>query len=298
MSRWEQLMQRRTVAVADGAMGTCLQSYATREKQPMVLESHLAVLSAPETVLAVHQMYVQAGAEILLTNTFSASAHQLGRRQLSWEIGRLHRIAAELARRAAGDTVVVLGDLGPMGQFFPPMGTISEEEARQAYAERTMYLMESGCIDGLLIETQFDLREATCAVDGVRRESDLPLVVSMSFDRHGRTMMGVSPEAFAEAMLARDVRWFGANCGRSPEETLAAVKAMRAVAPDAGLWVKPNAGLPQTLPDGRSVYELSPEAFADIARDAVHVGARIVGGCCGTTPEHIARVTGAIRRME
>ena len=294
MDRLTELLFRRHVLVADGAMGTLLQQQAaTRGIAPPIRPDSI-MLQSPDLVEEIHRRYVDAGADVLLTNTFASSRSQLRKSGSESTFGEVHRRAAGLARRAAGLDRIVLGDLGPLGDFFPPMGTLTEAEAVDGYAERADALASSGLIDGFLIETQFDLSEVLCAIRGVRSVSDLPLAVTMSFDTHGRTMMGVSPRRFAEAASDLGVTILGANCGANVEDTWNAIREIRQTVPDAVLWAKPNAGLPR-LVDGHECYELTPERFADEVSRFDALGIRVIGGCCGTTPEHIAAAAQALR---
>jgi 5-methyltetrahydrofolate--homocysteine methyltransferase len=189
----------------------------------------------------------------------------------------------------------VVGDLGPIGEFLAPVGRVAYEEARQLYADRVGPLVQTGLVDAILIETQYDLREVEAAVDAVRSVCSLPVIASMSFDTHGRTMMGVSPEKMATALTARAVDAMGANCGRSVEETVDAIRRVGLAAPGACLWAKPSAGLPH-MAGGGTVYDVTPERFAGAARSFAEEGVSIFGGCCGTTPAHIAAAVAELQK--
>jgi 5-methyltetrahydrofolate--homocysteine methyltransferase len=202
--------------------------------------------------------------------------------------------AARLAREVAGDVALVMGDIGPIGQMLAPLGALSYADAVAAFAEQAAALAEGG-VDAILIETMSDLNEAQAAVEGARQATDLPIVVTMSFDTKGRTMMGVKPEQAAKTLWALGVDVIGANCGRTLSETLEAVLKMRATAPDAVLMAKPNAGLPHAE-DGALVYDVTPDVMADYARRFVaEAGVKIFGGCCGTRPEHIRAIAAALK---
>jgi len=278
--------------IADGAMGTLLQDEVARQGVPARWSATELVLHVPDAVLRIHRAYVDAGAEILLTNTFSASRPQLLRRSAAHRLRSIHEAAAHLAREAAGERVV-LGDLGPLGAFFPPMGTLREDDARRAYAEQADSLAATGAVDGFLIETQYDLREVVAAIAGVREASSLPIAATISFDAHGRTMMGVSPREAALRLRSLDIAAIGANCGRSIDDTLRAIEAMHDAAPEAPLWAKPNAGIPRRI-NGRTVYPLPPADFAQSAVAFARAGVRVFGGCCGTTPDHIRAAADAL----
>ncbi len=294
MNRFERALSSGRILIADGGMGTLLQERARAEGLAPSVVAESTLLESPQTIRSIHSDYVEAGAEVILTCTFGASRVRLAKLGLDSHLEWIHRTAAAIAREAAGPDLVVVGDLGPLGEFFAPMGRLTYEEAWQSYAERAEALVQSGCVDAILIETQYDLREVEAAVDAVHSLCALPVIASMSFDSHGHTMMGVSPEQMASALTARGVDVIGANCGRSVEETLEAIQRVQAVAPTARLWAKPNAGLPRTT-DGRTVYDLTPEGFALAARRFVAHGVRVFGGCCGTTPAHITAAAAAIR---
>lgn len=293
MNKLDLLLDLLPVLVSDGGMGTLLQQRATANGLSTPIYPETVTLESPSIVRSIHADYVAAGAMILLTNTFACSRFQLEKRGNASRFLEVHQTAAQVAREAAGDERLVFGDLGPLGEFFPPMGSLTRKGATHAYAERAAALAGSGCIDAILVETQYDLQEVECALDGVREATSLPLAVTMSFDTHGHTIMGVSPERFAKAMLARDIDLIGANCGSSIDDTLDAIRTIRATAANVMLWAKPNAGLPR-VENGVDVYELSPKAFANIAKQFVKLGVRVFGGCCGTTPDHIAHVTEAL----
>ena len=290
MSKFFAMLEEKGLLIADGATGTMLQ------------KAGLAPGAAPErwnlersdAIRALHRGYIEAGADLILTNTFGGSAIRLRRDGLEDRAAEVNRMAARIAREMAGETVGVLGDIGPTGEMMQPLGALSFEEAVAAFAEQASALAEGG-VDAILIETMSDLEEVRAAVEGVRKATDLPLLVTLSFDTRGRTMMGVKPERAAKALLSLGVDVMGANCGRTLSETLEAVLKMRAVAPDATLMAKPNAGLPHAE-GGDLVYDVTPEIMAEYARRFVEeAGVRIFGGCCGSTPDHIRAVVAALR---
>jgi len=284
----DSLLERKPVLIADGAMGSLLAERATsRGVSPPVALDQIAI-DCPKWVEEIHREYASAGSNILLTNTFAATKYQLERRRTSTRLEQLLRQAAQTARDAAGDDRLVFGDLGPIGDFFAPMGKLTREAAIASYRERARLLTETALLDGLLVETQTDRNEVKCAIEGIRSVCDLPLAITMSFDAHGRTMMGVRPEELATLAVEKDVAFVGANCGRTIEETYTALKAMRDVAPGIKLWAKPNAGLP-TMQDGVLNYTVDPEAFGRWAVRFAELGVRVFGGCCGTTPQHIVQ---------
>jgi 5-methyltetrahydrofolate--homocysteine methyltransferase len=238
---------------------------------------------------------VEAGSEIILTCSFGGTRYRLAGHGLDGRVVELNRLAAELAREAAGDGVFVAGDMGPTGQLLVPLGTLTVEEATDAYAEQARGLAEGGA-DLLLVETMSDMGEARAAIEGTRRVTDLPIFCTFSFDTHGRTMMGVRPDQVAKE-LGDLVEGIGANCGRDPSEFPGFLTAMRKEVPDAILWAKPNAGLPRVV-DNHEVYDADPEYMGQIAQQLLNAGAQIIGGCCGTTPAHVAAMATTIKEPQ
>ena len=287
-----ELRQRLTqpgILIADGATGTMLQ----RAGLPAGSAPERWNLENPAAVQALHEQYIAAGAHLILTNTFGGSRLRIEK----WGEGqRTHDInltAARLARQAADGRAYVLGDIGPTGQLLEPMGALTRDEAVAVFSEQAAALIEGG-VDGILIETMADLNEAIAAVEGARQVTDRPILVTMSFDTHGRTMMGVEPAAAARQLWQLKVDVVGANCGRTLTETLEAIQRMRQALPEVILMAKPNAGLPHTA-GGELVYDVTPQIMADYACRFAALGVKIFGGCCGSTPEHIRAVATALR---
>jgi 5-methyltetrahydrofolate--homocysteine methyltransferase len=290
MSRFQTFLAERDVLVADGATGTMLQKAGL----PPGAAPERWNLENPDAVRALHRGYIEAGADLILTNTFGGSATRLKREGLDEQASEINRAAAALARDVAGESVLVLGDIGPTGAMLAPLGTLAFEDAVAAFAEQAGALADGGA-DAILIETMSDLEEARAAVEGARSATDLPIITTMSFDTKGRTMMGVKPEQAAKRLQALNVTVMGANCGRTLTETLAAILKMRETLPDALLMAKPNAGLPHTE-NGELVYDVTPDVMADYARRFVEeAGVRIFGGCCGSTPDHIRAVAQTLK---
>ena len=277
------------VLVADGATGTMLQAAGL----PAGEAPEHWNLENPEVIKALHRRYVDAGADLILTNTFGGSCIRLRRAELAGQVTEINRAAARLAREVAGDRVFVLGDLGPTGELLAPLGALTYDDAVAAFAEQAAALAAGGA-DAILIETMSDVNEAKAAVTGAKQATDLPVLATMSFDTRGRTMMGVKPEEAAETLWSLDVAVIGANCGRTLSETLAAVRAMRRAVPNATLMAKPNAGLPHTE-DGALVYDVTPDVMANYALKFAALDVKIFGGCCGSTPAHIRAVAKALR---
>jgi 5-methyltetrahydrofolate--homocysteine methyltransferase len=277
------------VAIADGAMGTMLQSVGL----PVGASPEAWLLENPDPVCGVHRAYVEAGADLILTCTFGGTRTRLKRPGLSDRVAEVNRRAVEVAREAAGDRAYVAGDIGPLGEFLAPMGKITYEQAVDIFAEQAGALAEAG-VDVLYIETMSDLNEARAAVEGAQQvSSGVPITITLSFDRNGWTNMGVSPEQAAKTLLAMGVDGIGANCGATLEMTEGALAKIHEVAPQAILIAKPNAGKPRMV-KREEVYDATPADMAEYARKFVALGARIVGGCCGSTPEHIRAIAQAM----
>jgi methionine synthase I (cobalamin-dependent) len=276
------------ILVADGATGTMLQQAGL----PSGAAPERWNLENPQAVRALHRAYIDAGADIVLTNTFGGSRPKLSKDGLGDQAREINRAAARLAREVAGDKAIVLGDIGPTGRLLEPLGDLPVAEAVSAFAEQAAGLAEGG-VDAIIIETMSDLEEAKAAVEGVKQVTDLPILVTMSFDTRGRTMMGVKPATAVKALWSMGVAVVGANCGRTLSETLAAVTEMRQAMPEAVLMAKPNAGLPH-LDGGESVFDVTPEVMAEYALKFSAVGVKIMGGCCGSGPDHIQAIARAL----
>lgn len=276
------------VLIADGATGTMLQSAGL----PTGVPGEAWVLDRPEQILALHRAYLQAGSQLILTTTFGGSRARLAKAGLDHQVEAINRRAAELARQAAGDEAYVGGDIGPTGEMMQPLGKLTYETAVEFFAEQARALAAGG-VDVIYIETMSDLNEARAAVQGAQQACDLPVFCTFSFDTRGRTNMGVRPSQAAQTMAALGVAAVGANCGHAPEEVLEILPQMREAAPAVYLIAKPNAGIPRMV-QRQVVYDATPERMAELARQYVELGARIVGACCGSSPAHIAAIAAAI----
>lgn len=287
-SRFLERLQAGKVLVLDGATGTNLQ----RRGLPAGTPSDLWVLDNPEGVVQLHRDFVSAGSDIILTNTFGSSRLHLGHAGLADRFEQNNRQAVELAQRAAANTdTLIAGSMGPLGEMLQPYGTLSEADAEQAYAEQARLLSEAG-VDLLVIETQFDLNEALAAVRAARSVSDLPVVCSFSYDRGTRTMMGVKPAQVGKELSGTGVTALGINCGRSLDDNLKALNELRQ-STDLPIWFKPNAGMPRTNENNQLVYDVTPEKMGEAVAQWIEAGASLVGGCCGTSPEHLAAIARA-----
>jgi len=254
------------------------------------------VLDHPERILQLHQDFIQAGANVILTCTFNGNRYRLQHADLQDKADEINRKAAGLAKQAAeGKSVFVAGSLGPTGLMLAPLGTLDPADAEASYAAQAESLSAAG-VDILVIETQFDIGEAVAAVKGVRSVSSLPLVVSFSYDRGARTMMGVKPVQAAAEMEKLQIDILGINCGRSLEENLKALIELRSVT-SLPVWFKPNAGLPHVDDTGKTVYDVSPQSMGENVPAWLEAGASLVGGCCGTSPEHLAAIAATVSSL-
>ncbi len=280
------------VLVLDGATGTNLQARGLESGQL----SESWVLDHPERILQLHQDFIQAGANVILTCTFNGNRYRLQHADLQDKADEINRKAAGLAKQAAeGKSVFVAGSLGPTGLMLAPLGTLDPADAEASYAAQAESLSAAG-VDILVIETQFDIGEAVAAVKGVRSVSSLPLVVSFSYDRGARTMMGVKPVQAAAEMEKLQIDILGINCGRSLEENLKALIELRSVT-SLPVWFKPNAGLPHVDDTGKTVYDVSPQSMGENVPAWLEAGASLVGGCCGTSPEHLAAIAATVSSL-
>jgi 5-methyltetrahydrofolate--homocysteine methyltransferase len=291
-ARWTALLDQAGPILADGAMGTMLFLNGLQFGDPPEVWN----LTQPEVIRRIHRGYLEAGSQILLTNTFGGNRLRLGLHRLESRVAELNQTAAILLRsevETAGNQALVAGDIGPSGAIMAPVGTLDYEEAVDVFAEQAGALVDGG-VDLIWIETMSDLTEIKAAIEGVRRVAPgIPLITTMTFDTRGRTMMGVTPEQAVEALRAWGSDAIGGNCGNGPDELVPVMSQMRAVAPDVLLVSKSNAGMPE-LVDMRAVYRASPETMALAAVEMQVAGARIVGGCCGSTPDHLRAMRAAL----
>ncbi len=276
--------------VADGAMGTML--YAKGISLARSFDE--LNLTSPQLVKEVHLGYAKAGAELLETNTFGANRFRLAKYDLQGKVREINLTGARLARESAGEDLYVAGSVGPLGLRLEPLGATSLAEARQAFREQIEALVEGG-VDLIMIETMMDFEEAHQALLAVRDAGPLPAVVQMTVQEDGNTPSGVSSEDFARRLDAWGADLIGVNCGVGPATALETLEKIAAVT-SKKLSVQPNAGLPQSI-GGRSLYLCSPEYMAEFAPRFIQAGARIIGGCCGTTPQHIRTIKAAVKSL-
>ena len=283
-----RLLGERRVLVADGATGTTYQGLGL----PLGTAPEEWLFQAPERVVGVHRAFVEAGADLILTNTFGATPLRLQHTSLPGRVRDVNVRAVSLAREAARNGTLVAGSMGPTGHLFEPLGPLTRDECVDNYVQQAGALTEGGA-DLLVLETFFSLDEALAAIEGTYGVSDLPVVVSFSFDQGTRTMMGHSPVQVVEAVAALGVAAVGSNCGRSLADADVVVGELIGAAGELPVWAKPNAGVPRVVGDA-VVYEADPETLARHARSYAEQGARIVGGCCGSGPEHVGAIARAI----
>ncbi len=251
-------------------------------------------LTDPDLILGVHEDYVRAGAELLETNTFGANPVKLAEHGLEGRVGEINARAVELAREAAGDDVLVGGAVGPLGLRIEPYGPTSTEEARAFFREQVDGLLAGG-VDFFILETFADLSEIREALAAVRGACDLPVVAQMTIRDDGTTLYGTAVELLGQRLDEWGADVVGLNCSVGPVGILSGIERLAAVT-DRPISAQPNAGLPREI-DGRKIYMASPEYMATYARRLIQAGATLVGGCCGTTPDHIETIAGAVRAV-
>ncbi len=277
------LLSKRPVLL-DGAMGTQL----ARAGLAMGGQANLA---GPEDVARIHREYADSGAQLLITNTLTMNRVYIETHGVGLDVEPVNRVGVELARSAAGENQYVLGDMSSTGKMLEPVGDLSLSVAYEAFKEQARILAAGG-VDGFIIETMFDLQEALCALRACREVGSLPVVVSMTFctsKKGGRTIMGNSAEQCARALTEEGASAIGANCGDIDPFEVAEVVSLLREATSLPILAQPNAGKP-TLVDAQAVFDVSPSAFAAGMAECVRVGARLVGGCCGTSPAHIRAI--------
>ncbi len=286
MDRLGESLARGKAILGDGAMGTMLHHAGLTDGAPERWNAE-----RPDVVSSIYRAYVEAGSDFISTNTFGGTRNRLQLDGLAERVAELNEAGARLAREAAGERLVA-GSMGPTGELMEPLGLLTPGDARQSFAEQA-HALKAGGADFALIETMSALEEAHAAVDGAR-DAGLPVAVTMSFDTNFHTMMGVKPVQAVAALAGWGVAVVGANCGNGPAEIERIMSEMSQAKPEGVcLMAKSNAGMPRWK-DDRITYGGTPEVMADYARRMLALGVRMIGGCCGSTPEHVAAMRRAL----
>jgi len=282
---------KTSLVVADGAMGTMLYNkgiFINRCFDELNL-------SEPRMVQDVHEQYLQAGADLIETNTFGANPVKLDPHGLAEKTVEINRAGAELARDAAGERAWVGGSIGPLGKPLSPIGKISASEAVEIFRQQIRGLVAGG-VDLLMLESVGDLQEAAAAIKAAHKECDLPLVAMCTFPAEGRTLMGYTPEEVMTSLTRLGVDVVGANCSEGPHDMLNTIERLKLANEEMPVGAMPNAGNPR-FHDDRVLYMASPEYMAEYARRFIQAGAHLVGGCCGTTPKHIRALKDMVKAL-
>jgi len=288
-------LAERNLLVSDGGWGTFLVAAGLGAGECPELWN----IDHPDVVRNIAATYAEAGADIVMTNSFGGSRITLEPHGLASRAAELNEAAARLSREAVGDGIIVLASVGPTGKILM-MGDVTESEVYDAFAEQVIAL-ERGGADACSVETMTAVDEAAIAARAVKENTNMHLVCSFTFnmrtDSGYRTMMGVSAAEMAQAMLAEGADVLGVNCSLGPAEMIEVVRDLRAAAPNTPILVHPNAGMPRRADDGSITYPETPEGMAGRVPDLVSAGASIVGGCCGTGPEHIRAIARVVSNL-
>jgi 5-methyltetrahydrofolate--homocysteine methyltransferase len=283
----------REILVSDGAMGTFLQAKGLQQGEC----PEAWCISHPDVVKEIAEAYINAGSNIVGTNSFGGTWYKLKEFGLGDKVAEFNAAAARLAKEAMDDKGFVAAAVGPTGQIVANEGgTASEQELYNAFKDQVIAL-EQGGADALCIETMSSVIEASQAIRAAKENTNLPIICTFTFEpgaRGFRTMMGVDPSRAAQEAVAAGADIIGANCGNGIADMIEITKAMRATAPDMPILIHANAGMP-IFENGRTVFKETPEAMAGYAAKLIAAGAGIIGGCCGTTPEHIAAIAEALQ---
>ena len=295
MKRITEEVNERGVLVSDGGWGSFLIAKGLKPGECPERWN----LDHRDAVLAVARSYANAGCDLITTNTFGGSRVQLAKHGLADQTAAINEIGAAISREAMGPDRHVNASIGPCGELLM-MGNVSEDQLYEAFSEQAAAL-ERGGADACLVETMMDLQEASIAVRAAKENTKLEIVCTMTFSRGAdgtyHTMMGVTPEAMAKGILAAGADIIGANCTLGPEDMVDLVRAIRAAAPGIPILVQPNAGQPETVAGGLR-YPLTPEAMGACVPAFIDAGASILGGCCGTGPDHILAIRNAIASLK
>ncbi len=293
-NKFLDLLSSQTI-LADGAMGTMLHTHGVGFDKCFDELN----LTNPATVAEIHRAYIEAGAQLIITNTFGANRFKLTKHGLQDDVIEINKASVDLAKRvvsASFKDVLVAGDVGPLGVRIAPFGRVQPEQAREAFAEQIQALAEAG-VDLIVIETFSDLYEIREAIKAAKETCTLPVVASVTFTRDDRTLLGDEPMKVARTLRDAGADVIGVNCSGGPAQLLRILKQMKQAVSDGKFWVKPNAGWPEQV-GGRIMYPADADYFGDYALSFRESGACVVGGCCGTTPQHIAVMKKALASSE
>jgi 5-methyltetrahydrofolate--homocysteine methyltransferase len=295
MNNFLERLNAGKILVSDGATGSNLQKMGLKAGQaPEDL-----IIDNPEILMELEGMFVKAGSDIILTCTFGGTRMRMKDSKYQDRAPELNMRAVELARKAAASAgrsdVLVAGSMGPVGGLIKPYGPLEAEEVKATFAEQAKALAEGG-VDLLVIETMFAFEETTAAFEGAKSATDLPIIVSFSYDRGTRSMMGVKPKDVMKRYTEMGATVIGANCGTTLENMESIITEYANTVPNFPLWAKPNAGVPRMdIETEQAIYDMTPDDMANFAKKYVALGAKIVGGCCGSTPEHVAAIAKAVK---
>ena len=290
MNKFLKKLEQGTLVI-DGAMGTMLHARGVGFDKCF---DELNITN-PAAVADIHREYIEAGAQLVITNTFGANRYKLGKHGLQDDVVEINRAGVELARRIVSSSfkdILIAGDVGPLGVRIAPYGRVKPEEAREAFAEQIKALTDAG-VDLIVIETMSDLYEIQEAIKAAKSSSSLPVTATVTFTRDDVTLLGDDPTKVARKLNEAGADVIGVNCSGGPSQLLRILKQMKHAVPNGKFWVKPNAGWPEQV-GGRIMYPADPEYFGEYALSLREAGANVVGGCCGTTPQHIAAMKKAL----
>lgn len=291
MDRILDRLESQEILLLDGAMGTLLMEAG----MPQGSCPELWNVTHADEVTNIHLAYLAAGSHIILTNSFGGNPSRLRRHALDNRLHELNAAAAKNAQQAIRETEstsFVAGSIGPTGELLEPYGELTFELARQGFAGQAQGL-EDGGVDLFWIETMSDIKEVLAAIEGIRSVSEKPITATLTYGQHGKTMMGVSPADTLDQLVPTGIMALGANCGTGPEEVRAVIQSLLEAGASLPLIAKPNAGLPKEV-NGAIVYDASPQYMAQMAPQLRQAGASLIGGCCGTTPQHILEMGRAL----
>jgi 5-methyltetrahydrofolate--homocysteine methyltransferase len=286
-----EALNSKQVLLLDGAIGTELDKRGLMGRASNNLD-------APDVVLEILREYASCGCDILTTNTLTMNRIYIETHNINISVRDVNLAGVELARQAAGDKQLVLGDMSSTGQLLEPYGTYKESQFYDAFKEQAEILAESG-VDGFIIETMFDLREALCALRACKENFSLPTIASIAFQteaKEGRTMMGNSAKDCARQLTDAGADVIGANCGEIAPAEMASIVSLLKSETDLPILAQPNAGKPELIED-KTVFKMAPEPFARGITECLRAGAQLVGGCCGTTPQHIQVVAEMLNKF-